>query len=424
MGIHWRWPDVLTLGFAVLALASCSHVDASEAGGTAVDFETVWLRRVAAFNQTHQNNGTDIAVVSLDSILETAQYLFAAPTSLNESFHTAPELQDDTFWEAVGITRQLAGLNTTEVAASDVESLLDSLTAKVAKLPNELCWPVLRRFIAAALLQWRRRHGPYSAAAQAAIVRLCSQLFSVHKRAAGRKGVIDFFHVSKAGGTTFCQLAKLNGCRTQSFAARRNCLVREFDDVPRWVNNSLHVSLAPEGLRTPWFANWGKPRNSVSCRIRKRFLLRRRYNIFANEFTLYGGFRFPRNTHVCPGHLNVLQLRHPQTRLRSHLMWVWALYDHTFKEQASAFFPTRGSEHWQALMPAVLHNYYIRSLLGEAVYYLPAENLTQAHLAAARLAMTQFDVVVLLQRNQLDLELYRFGSLLTLLDSVVFDLAR
>ncbi|PNH04083.1 hypothetical protein TSOC_009792 [Tetrabaena socialis] len=473
---------------AVVALA-CSAIGASAQAGAAqhqqqpstttatVDFEAVLARRLV-LNSTQGSNDSAAAgeEVSLESVLDTLQHLLAAPAALNDTFLRAAELGHPLFWEVVGAARVLAGLDTAGEGAApgDAASQIAALAAKVAQLPDHLCWPVLRRIVVGAVVQRRLSQGPLSAAAQAAVTRLFARLYLLHKQAAGRKGVIDFFHASKAGGTTFCQLAKLNGCRTQSFAARRNCLIREFDDVPRWVNHSLHTSLAPVGLRTPWFANWGnKARNPVSCRVRKRFAMRRRFNIYANEFSLYGAARAPRNAHVCPGNLNVLQLRHPHARLRSHLMWVWALYDHHFKEQAAAFFPSHGAAHWEALMPAATHNYYVRSLLGEAVYYSPPDKLTAAHLASARLSAAQFDVVTLLEqpamndllyemavgwglgfgdvrartssavhdvgrrglpeaadwaamvgRNQLDLELYRFGAMLAMLDAVMFDVAR
>ncbi|KAG2442395.1 hypothetical protein HXX76_002481 [Chlamydomonas incerta] len=403
-------------------------------------------------------------------------FLLAAPLQLNASLNRVPEVEVEAFWDIVVSARALAEEDERPVAGArvDLVTAVDALTAKVAALPTHLCWPVLRRVILAALVQRRLSYGAFSPAASAAVGRLAVQLFRLHRTGAGRKGVIDFFHVSKAGGTSFCQMAKLNGCRTESFGARRNCLIRDFDDVPRWVNHSLHTSLAPTGLRTPWFANWGtKLRREMSCNLRKHFMLRRRYNIAANEFTLYGAQATPRNVHTCPGNLNVLQLRHPYTRLRSHIMWVWALYDHHFKEQAAAFFPSRGAAHWGELLPAATNNYYIRSLLGEQVYYLSAAELNGTHLAAARLALLQFDVLLLLeepamnellfemavgwslgfgevhartssqlhevgarglpaaddwaallQSNQLDMQLYRFGALLALLDSVVFDIAR
>ncbi|GIL86836.1 hypothetical protein Vretimale_15605 [Volvox reticuliferus] len=474
------WPrscsfQLLIAGIVAYSLVNCSYATTAAptgSGRAVVDFDAILLRRLM-LNNSATSNATDVAAVSVQQVMETISYLFTAPRTLNETFDKAPELNYEAFWDVVDGAEALSGMKGM-LAESEVVALLDSMATRVAQLPTHLCWPVLRRIVLAALMQRRLQHGPFSLDAAAAAARLCVRFFLLHRTAAGRKGVIDFFHISKAGGTTFCQLAKLNGCRTQSFAARRNCLIREFDDVPRWVNHTLHVSLAPRGLRTPWFANWGsKQRNSVSCHIRKRFMMRRRFNILANEFTVYGAQRIPRNAHVCPGHLNVLQLRHPHLRLRSHLMWVWALYDHHFKEQAAEFFPTHGSAHWRALLPAATDNYYIRSLLGESVYFLPSENLNLTHLTAARLAIMQFDVLLLLEQpamnevlyemaigwglgfgavhartssqvhevgrqglpdsddwkqllkhNELDMDLYRFGSLLALLDVIVFDIAR
>ncbi|KAG2487913.1 hypothetical protein HYH03_013493 [Edaphochlamys debaryana] len=471
---------------ALLAVASAAAEEKSTptpANLTAVpDFEEVLTRLVINRSRTGEHYGKDqgreVVEVTIATVLDTLQHLLAAPVTLNETFLRVPELVYPHFWELASAARVLGGAEDPPPdgppGGQDVVTQLENISAKVAKLYKHLCWPVLRRVIIAAIVQRRFSQGPFPPEARPVIARLSVQLYELHKAAAARKGIIDFFHISKAGGTTFCQLAKLNGCRTQSFAARRNCLIREFDDVPRWVNYTLHVGMAPDGLRTPWFANYGtKTRKELSCRMRKRYMLRRRYNIYANEYTLYGGSEYPRATHVCAGSLNVLQMRHPQTRLRSHLMWVWALYDHHFKEQAGAFFPTHNSTHWNALMPAVTDNYYLRSMLGESVYYSPPNHLNETHLHAGRLATLQFDVLMLLEEpgmndvlyemamgwglgfravhartstqlhevgrqglpdpldwqallkaNELDLELYRFGSLVALLDSIVFQIAK
>ncbi|GLC49889.1 hypothetical protein PLESTB_000319800 [Pleodorina starrii] len=451
----------------------------------------------------------ELDVERLSSTEALLHYILELPYALNHTFDVAPELRHRGFWEVFRAAQALALISSTDSpgglpdAASrisdatdgdensdnynpddnsadpdrgqpdgnpaagpdtdvdvdaDLTPQLDAMARQIAALPTHLCWPVLRRVVLAALARRRLlRSRPLSAAEQAAGGRLAGELFAAHRRAAGRKGILDFFHVSKAGGTSFCQLAKLNGCRTESFTAAGNCLMRGFDDWPRWVNRSLHVSLAaPRSLNTPWFANYGirKPRNYVPCGARKRTLLREGYTVVANEFATHGGARSLRGAHLCPGHVNVLQLRHPYTRLRSHLLWVKSLYEQQYGEAAAAFLtppteplergseaPTdsggdeppsnrRGSEapaeedggdeppsrrlaeavgspsathgsaaaHWQALLPAATDNYYIRSLLGEAVYYLPRENLTRRHLAAARLALTQIDVLLLLEQ--------------------------
>ncbi len=454
--------------FLLLLLASCCRaavVTQPRKPANSIDVESILSKRLG-LNKKDSPQNQEKVEVSQPATLALVQTMLEMPLGLNTSMERPPEmLYHDAFWEIVDLSKQLSA------SSADAVSLLKKITAKVTQLPTHLCWSVTRRIVLAGIALHRINAGPYSAAAQAGIATLCQRFFELHKQAAVRKGIVDFFHVSKAGGTSFCQLGKLNGCRTQSFAARRNCLIREFDDVPRWVNNSLHKSLAPEGLRTPWFANYGMKHNAVSCRLRKKFMLRRRYNVYANEFTLHGGTRLARNVHVCPGHLNVLQLRHPHDRLVSHLKWVWALYDHHFKEQAAAYFPTRDRAHWGALMPAATHNYLIRSMLGEAVYYQDAKLLDWSHLELARMTLAQFDVLLLLEvpdmntvlmemglgwglgfgtvhartssqlhevgskglppdldemlkANALDLELYKFGYMLAHLDAVLFDVAK
>jgi hypothetical protein len=66
------------------------------------------------------------------------------------------------------------------------------------------------------------------------------QLFQLHKRSTATKGVVQFFHISKSGGTNLCQSAEANGCSTEGFDERLNCLVREFGDQPRWVSYNAH----------------------------------------------------------------------------------------------------------------------------------------------------------------------------------------
>lgn len=40
-------------------------------------------------------------------------------------------------------------------------------------------------------------------------------LHRLHRAAAEAKHMLEFFHVSKAGGSTLCQLSVANGCTTQ-----------------------------------------------------------------------------------------------------------------------------------------------------------------------------------------------------------------
>ncbi len=53
-----------------------------------------------------------------------------------------------------------------------------------------------------------------------------------------------------------------------------------------------------------------------------------------------------------------------------------------------------------------------------------ARTSTQLHEVGARGLPAEEDWAALLRANELDMQLYRFGALLALLDSVVFDIAR
>ena len=102
------------------------------------------------------------------------------------------------------------------------------------------------------------------------------QLFRLHHQSSAHKGAIQFFHISKSGGTNLCMAAEGNGCATESFDERRNCLIREFSDEPRWaaftghkyVQYSMH-----ESTSTPWFVNYASARRvDPDCAARAAYL--------------------------------------------------------------------------------------------------------------------------------------------------------
>ena len=74
----------------------------------------------------------------------------------------------------------------------------------------------------------------------------------------------------------FLDPAQANGCASESFNARSNCMVREFADFPRWVPRTQHQYVqrtAGISTNTPWFVNFGpKRRNEMSCEDRANHL--------------------------------------------------------------------------------------------------------------------------------------------------------
>ena len=77
------------------------------------------------------------------------------------------------------------------------------------------------------------------------VFKICKQLYTRHRQGIAYKGAIEFLHVSKSGGTSMCEVAERNGCAAQSTTKFGNCMVRAFDDKPRWVSAAVHNETVP-----------------------------------------------------------------------------------------------------------------------------------------------------------------------------------
>ncbi|GIM05456.1 hypothetical protein Vretimale_9895 [Volvox reticuliferus] len=120
-------------------------------------------------------------------------------------------------------------------------------------------------------------------------------LFSLHRSGMRARIALEFLHISKAAGTSMCHLAEVSGCRTLDFSMGRTCLMRDFDDQPRWINGTHHWKLiAP--VAEPWGAHpyafllYGVPRlpnRKRTCFARHDYLAKHNWNFFANEYTIY-----------------------------------------------------------------------------------------------------------------------------------------
>ncbi|KAG2450797.1 hypothetical protein HYH02_004634 [Chlamydomonas schloesseri] len=374
-----------------------------------------------------------------------------------------------------GIAGRAAAL-AAETRPERVVALLGELHVEVRRLPPGTSWPAVRRVIAAGLALHRLRAGPLAAAGELLAVQLLLRLYLAHRAAAKAKRVVEFAHVSKSGGTTMCQLAERNGCRTESFASYRNCLLPKFDDRPRYIDYAYHRAQRPRGVKT----RCDRPpkaidrrKGEVNCRRRRKIMLERGYNLYMNEYTALGGTEDPSLAHACSNMLTVLQLRHPYSRVLSHVKHMWHAYTVHCRKDKPTYFPHgHNATHWSLLLTAPLDNYLVRSLLGEAVFALPSGAVTENHASLARvLLMQQYDVLLVLEdpsishtalsyglgwaeqqlhvnsaaarspepgnddglppdlhilyeRNRHDLDLYWFGVVMAQLDAVVYDAAQ
>eukprot|EP00198_Chlamydomonas_reinhardtii_P002402 XP_001691738.1 predicted protein [Chlamydomonas reinhardtii] len=406
-------------------------------------------------------------IAMLEWLVDTVAEATTAPAG---TFAAAPD--------AVPVLQDLghAARSVAITPASEGEALmvhLNTVSRLINQLPGgEASFPAVRRAVVAALVLRRLRHGAFRPPQERTVQRLLQQLWTRHRAAAREKGIVEFAHVSKSGGTTFCQLAERNGCATESFAANKNCEVAVFRDQPRYVNGTVHVALR-KGRKTQCDRP-NKPmslRREYSCAQRKRMLQEKRYTIYANEYTAVGGRLSPQLAHSCGNMLTVLQMRHPHSRMLSHIHHVWGTYlNHCGADREAVYF-AGGHEatDWVRLLPAPLNNYLVRSLLGEKVFNLPAGQITEKHLGLARIFLAfQYDVLLVLEDsdlsntalsyglgwgehelhvnaaapdsgsddglpsnldllydlNRLDVELYRSGVLMAKLDAIVYDAAQ
>ncbi|EFJ47532.1 hypothetical protein VOLCADRAFT_105092 [Volvox carteri f. nagariensis] len=323
-------------------------------------------------------------------------------------------------------TGLLAGILTTASGLLDAEGEgaftkgLTALEELLALLPEEPhIWPLARRVTIASLALRYGKQGPFGSRTEAAKVHsVLLRLYDHFKQSARRKGVVEFTHVSKSGGTSFCQLAKTNGCNTEDFGYH-NCLIEEFDDKPRYFDPDVHRQLSVTKTRTVKKTHCNEPFKNiryrameVSCTDRRTRLLELGYTLYANEYTALGGTEDPALAHPCRNMVTVLEIRHPYSRVISHIKHGWFTYGWKCKADREKVYFRGGhnASQWNALMPAATNNYLIRSLLGEAVFNLPLGAITREHLDLARNFLAeQYDVVLVLEDKPLFAHTLKYG---------------
>ncbi|GIM01132.1 hypothetical protein Vretimale_5954, partial [Volvox reticuliferus] len=364
-----------------------------------------------------------------------------------------------------------AALKLTSAPKGHSEAILSSLEGLLGNLPTEFdAWPLVRRTVLASLVSHHVKYGPFKVSTEASKAqRILLQLYQQLKQSARQKGVLEFAHISKSGGTSFCQLARDNGCHSEDFGWG-NCLVQAFDDGPRYFNITKHKQLIAEGVETRCAKGFKGMRfrgREVSCSDRRHRLKELGYSLYANEYTAVGGTTDPTLAHPCRNMLTVLEIRHPYDRVTSHLKHAWFMYGyHCGDDREKVYFAdSHNTMHWVSLMPAVTNNYLIRSLIGEKIFQLPSGAITRDHLELAQTFLAeQYDVVLVLEDkslfgrtlryglgwgrherhangrpegkdsdgglpadlaalwdlNKLDVELYQFGALMARLDAIMY----
>lgn len=171
---------------------------------------------------------------------------------------------------------------------------------------------------------------------------------------------VFFLHVSKTAGSTICECGKANGCT----APPKNCHA-EYD---KWM--------------------WqGGERPDLSCEQMESLMM-------TNNWTLEGDENYLPREGTCPQFWNVIALRNPIDRIISHLDMLQDPFHHWARQKWAEFSRTFASvnEH----LGILVHNYYIRSLVGE---FNPDVNITEKHLQKAKQILNSFDVVLVLSQS-------------------------
>ncbi|EFJ41968.1 hypothetical protein VOLCADRAFT_121587 [Volvox carteri f. nagariensis] len=274
------------------------------------------------------------------------------------------------------------------------------------------------------------------------VARTLLMLFRLHRGGMRSRPGLEFLHVSKAAGTSMCRLAEVSGCRAQDFSMGRTCIMRDFDDQPRWINGTHHWTLIAPAAE-PWgshpyaFLLYGVPRHPKrkrTCSARLAALEKYRLNFFANEYTIYNDRTMYEEPVLNEATGDALSAdastdddvppsppsprappsppsppappQDPAERFMSHLKFIAQTYGTMYKWPgiAKAFAPGRNSaEWWRAFVPALFDNYMLRSLGGEAVFAMSYESLEKgaaSYMMLAKAVLAQYDSILVLEVDE------------------------
>ncbi|GIL89240.1 hypothetical protein Vretifemale_17096, partial [Volvox reticuliferus] len=260
--------------------------------------------------------------------------------------------------------------------------------------------PMLRRVLLAQLLMgWIKAiHRDVQHSAEVAkvveedLTRVVTLLYKIHVESVAQRAIMEYFHISKAGGTSWTAAAGASGCELPRANAAR---YRAFDDDCRWIDGSLfgHMDV---NLRLK-----GNMQTTIrSCVARLHLALNNGFQYISNEYTLHGGLHTMESTHLCPEFVNVISIREPLERLASNIKYMLVrlratLFRHGMaSEMFTKLFCNASAATWETYAPPVADNYNIRTLVGERAFHSPLYSIGEAHEAVAKQLLIQYDLVL------------------------------
>ncbi|GLC38757.1 hypothetical protein PLESTM_000772600 [Pleodorina starrii] len=234
--------------------------------------------------------------------------------------------------------------------------------------------------------------------------RVVALLYDIHVESVAQRALIEYFHISKSGGTSWANAASANACRNARATTAR---IIEFDDECRWNNGTLLRAMGVQVVTTPGArqvcSRFGLPARLspfIDCEARRRHVLFLGHQYFANEYTPIGGLHDMYGTHICPQFVNIINVREPLARLTSNIQYmILRLRTLLFSkppasELFSKVFCNATAAFWEEFSPPVVDNYNIRTLVGEGAYHTPLYGIGEAHEALAKQLLVQYDLVL------------------------------
>ncbi|GAX77024.1 hypothetical protein CEUSTIGMA_g4471.t1 [Chlamydomonas eustigma] len=238
---------------------------------------------------------------------------------------------------------------------------------------------------------------------------------------------VELLHISKAGGTSMCQIA--TGPLTQTYwnphnGMAENCLIPDFKD---WISilrgdDPHNVSQEDKDMA----CRTAEASDNFTCAQRAEFLGSKGIQFYANEMTLHGVTESPYSAHTCPQFETMIVLRDPVVRTRSHMFEAdrgqfYRCHLDRIKQcnatskDLESFAKCKGAPltgckgrsrnltAWKEWTPIMLDNYITRSLLGRQIRHCRAfGELGAEELSAAALSLSTIDHILMLGEDSIN----------------------
>ncbi|PNH08731.1 hypothetical protein TSOC_004699 [Tetrabaena socialis] len=231
--------------------------------------------------------------------------------------------------------------------------------------------PVVRRVLMAQLatawLTTLGRRLPREVEPQLAL--LVKLLYDIHRASVVQRGVMEYLHISKSGGTSWNVASQMNGCVTPDGSRAR--LVPGFDDTCRWMHRRVYKELMGPGPThvSARYRRVGRNTKYIGCQQRYEQVVSRGLSFYSNEYTLQNPGREVYDTHLCPQVVNVVTLREPLRRMESAVKFLMIEAKERFlardggdkgHESFGAAFCNISGAHLSKLAPPICDNYIVR----------------------------------------------------------------